>query len=46
VKQVTPGINPARISPHVKLLVAATVIACGMTARAFHLLQERCRPPY
>jgi hypothetical protein len=46
VKQVTPGINLARISPHVRLLVAATAIACGMTARAFRLLQERCRPPY
>jgi hypothetical protein len=46
VKQITPGINLARISPHVKLLVAATAIACGMTSRAFHLLQERCRPPY
>jgi hypothetical protein len=46
VKQVTPGINLARISPYVRLLVAATAIACGMIASAFRLLQERCRSPY
>jgi hypothetical protein len=46
VKEVTPGINLARISPPVLLLVAATAIACGMTSRAFRILRERCRPPY
>ena len=46
VQQTAPGINLARVSPQVKLLVMATAIACGMTARAFHLLQQRGRAPY
>ena len=46
VQQSAPGISLARVSPQVKLLVMATAIASGMTGRAFHLLQERGRPPY
>jgi hypothetical protein len=46
VRQSAPGVSLARVSPQVKLLVMATVIACGMTACAFRLLQERGRPPY
>jgi hypothetical protein len=46
VQQVAPGINLAQVSPQVELLVNATAIASGMTARAFQLLQERGRPPY
>ncbi|WP_162907629.1 hypothetical protein [Allorhizocola rhizosphaerae] len=46
VQQVAPGISLTRVSAQVRLLVTATAIACGMTARAFQLLQERGRPPY
>jgi hypothetical protein len=46
VQQSAPGISLARVSPKVKLLVTATAIASGMIGHAFHLLQERGRPPY
>lgn len=46
IRQSAPGINLARTSPHVQLLAYTTLIACGMTRRAFRLLQERRHAPY
>lgn len=46
VRQSAPGINLARVSPQVKLLVMAAAIAGGTTSHAFRLLQERGRPQY